>query len=122
MLEKYYKYKIDYKEYVLLFKYGSFYESFGDDAFVISKIFKYKLVKIKDSYKCGFPINRLSYVLDNLCNESINFVVIDEGIKKRDFEDNTSYENFINEFHLDDYCRRVWRHLLFAWRHLRPCC
>lgn len=97
MLEKYYKYKIDYKEYVLLFKYGSFYESFGDDAFVISKIFKYKLVKIKDSYKCGFPINRLSYVLDNLCNESINFVVIDEGIKKRDFEDNKYLEYRIND-------------------------
>ena len=94
MLEKYYKYKIDYKEYVLLFKYGNFYETFDIDAYIISKLFNYKLVKIKDTFKCGFPNNSLSYVLDNLCDMSINFIVIDKNaIKEREFESNC-YSNY----------------------------
>lgn len=94
MLEKYYKYKIDYKEYVLLFKYGNFYETFDNDAYIISKLFNYKLVKMKDTFRCGFPINSLSYVLDNLCGMSINFIVIDKDtIKEREFESNC-YSNY----------------------------
>lgn len=94
MLEKYYKYKIDYKEYVLLFKYGNFYETFDNDAYIISKLFNYKLVKMKDTFRCGFPINSLSYVLDNLCGMSINFIVIDKDtIGIREFEIN-NYSNY----------------------------
>ena len=97
MLEKYYKYKMDYREYVLLFQYGNFYECFDIDAFIISKIFKYKLGKFKDSYKCGFPVSKLSNILDGLCDNSINFVVIDEDINKREFD----YNRYL-EYKIDD--------------------
>ncbi len=46
MLEKYYKYKLDYREYVLLMKFGIFYECIDKDAFILHKIMKYRLKRL----------------------------------------------------------------------------
>lgn len=35
MLEKYYKYKADYKEFIIFIKCGTFYECLGKDALII---------------------------------------------------------------------------------------
>ena len=40
MLEKYYKYKLDYRNYLII-KIGSFYECFDKDALIINKLFNY---------------------------------------------------------------------------------
>lgn len=98
MLEKYYKEKIINRDYILLFKYGSFYEVFDNDAYILCNILKYKLVKIKDTFKCGFPVDKLSYVLDILCNMNISFIVIDNCVRnKRDFINNKYNDYMITD-------------------------
>lgn len=95
MLEKYYKYKLDYKNYLLLLKFGSFYETIDNDAFIINKIFNYKLKKLSNTFKSGFPISSLNKVLDKLNECHINYIVIDDDIVlKKDFKNN-NYSNYI---------------------------
>ena len=65
MLEKYYKYKIDYKEYLILIKCGNFYECIDKDAFIMHKIFNYKLKKVSNTVKVGFPISNLNKIEAN---------------------------------------------------------
>lgn len=47
MLEKYYKYKIEYKEFILMIKFGNFYEMFDKDAVIASKLLDYKISKFQ---------------------------------------------------------------------------
>lgn len=78
MLEKYYKYKLDYREYVLLMKFGIFYECIDWDAFILHKIFNYKLKKLGKTYKAGFPIGSIDKVIKYLEYYKINYVVIND--------------------------------------------
>ena len=71
MLEKYYKYRIKYNDCLLFFKYGNFYELFDKDAYIISKLFNYKISIISDNIKCGFPVNKLDDILNALDKEHI---------------------------------------------------
>ena len=75
MLDKYYKYKFDYKEYIILIKSGIFYECIGKDALIINKIFNYKIKKINNTFKCGFPINNIKYVISILKQNNINYII-----------------------------------------------
>ena len=100
MLEEFYKYKIDYKDYIIMIKVGKFYEIIDQDALIINKIFKYKLSKLSDNLKCGFPVNTLDKVLDVLKEQRLNYLVIEDGtaILEEKFEDNCydSYNVDIN--------------------------
>lgn len=94
MLEKYYKYKMDYREYVVLIKFGNFYECFEKDAFILNVLFNYKVKKISNSFKVGFPISSLDNVIDKFHKEKINYVVVDnENVIKKSF-DNNNYFNY----------------------------
>ena len=95
MLEKYYKYKLDYRDYLLLLKFGSFYESIDNDAFIMNKIFNYKLKKLSNTFKSGFPISSLNKVLSKLNECHINYIIIDDDIiLKKDFKNN-NYSNYV---------------------------
>ena len=94
MLEKYYKYKIKYDDYILLIKIGNFYEMFDIDSLIINKLFDYKLKPIKDTFKCGFPINSLDNVINKLNYENINYVIIDDEIIKDKRYENNNYKNY----------------------------
>ena len=78
MLEKYYKYKLDYREYVLLMKFGIFYECVDRDAFILHKIMKYRLKRLGNTYKVGFPIGSIDKVIKYLEYYKINYVVIND--------------------------------------------
>ena len=43
--------KLEYKEYVILFKSGSFYTSFDEDSLILNKIFNYKIIELKNNIK-----------------------------------------------------------------------
>ncbi len=89
MLEKYYKYKIDYKEYLILLKCGSFYELIDNDSFIMNTIFNYKLKRLSNTFKVGFPISSLNNVLNKLNQSHINYIVVNEDIiLEENFEDN----------------------------------
>ena len=82
MLERYQKYRLEYKECIIFINVGSFYEVFDKDSLILNKIFGYKVKRIKDNIKVGFPISKLDYVLRLIDN--INYIVIDNiVIKKR---------------------------------------
>ncbi len=92
MLETYYKYRLEYKDNILFIKVGSFYETFDKDALILNKLFGYKIKRIKDKIKVGFPLNRLDYVLRLIGN--INYTIIDnKEIKEKRFKDN-EYNNY----------------------------
>ena len=94
MLEKYYKYKVRYNDYVLLIKIGNFYEIFDIDSLIMNQMFNYKLKPIKDTFKCGFPISSLDNVISTLDLNKVNYLVIDDDIKiNKDFEEN-NYKNY----------------------------
>lgn len=95
MLEEYYKNKIDYREFVIMIKYGNFYEIFDKDAIIINKELNYKLSKISDTVKCGFPVSSIDKVLNILENKKINYIVIENKtiVKEKSFEDN-KYNTF----------------------------
>ena len=41
MIDLFRKLKLKYKEYVILFKRGSFYISFDEDSLILNKVFNY---------------------------------------------------------------------------------
>lgn len=88
MLEKYYKYKLDYRNYIILIKIGSFYECFDKDAFIINKLFNYKLKRINNSFKLGFPIKAIDKIILKLNELNINYLVVDEEVIRKEFKEN----------------------------------
>ena len=95
MLEEYYRNKIKYKEFIIMIKFGNFYEIFDKDAVIASNILNYKLSKISDTVKCGFPISSLDKVLNLLKDKQINYVVIENNnvTNEQNFENNI-YNSF----------------------------
>ena len=95
MLEKYYKYRMQYKEYIIFIKLGNFYEVFDKDSLILNKIFGYKVKRIQDNIKVGFPVNKLQNILNLLNN--INYIIVDkENIKEKKYEDNRYSEYKFN--------------------------
>ena len=47
MLETYYRYRLEYKDFLLFIKMGNFYEVFDKDSLILNKLFGYKIKKIK---------------------------------------------------------------------------
>jgi hypothetical protein len=92
MLETYYKYRMEYKDFLLFIKIGNFYEVFDKDSLILNKLFGYKIKRIKDSIKVGIPLNRLDYILKLIGN--INYVVIDNTVIEKQEFDNNKYKDY----------------------------
>lgn len=95
MIEKYYKYKLDYRDYLIFIKCGSFYECIDNDAFIINKLFNYKIKKLSRNFKVGFPIRSFEIVLDKICDKKINYIVVDDGISEKKEFDNNNYSRYV---------------------------
>ena len=59
VVDLYNTYKDNYKEYVVFIKIGNFYETYNNDAYIISKIMNYKVKNISNNVRVGFPITSL---------------------------------------------------------------
>jgi DNA mismatch repair ATPase MutS len=87
MLEMYYKYRLEYKDFLIFIKIGNFYEVFDKDSLILNKLFGYKIKRIKDNIKVGFPISRIGYITRLIDN--INYIVINnDKIIKKEFNNN----------------------------------
>ena len=107
MLEKYYKYKLDYREYVLLMKFGIFYECIDRDAFILHKIMKYRLKRLGNTYKVGFPIGSIDKVIKYLEYYKINYVVINDIVDMvKKFRKN-NYNKYLENYDDVDIIGRV---------------
>ena len=88
MLELYYKYRYEYQDYLIFIKSGNFYEVFDKDSLILNDLFNYKVKRIKDNIKTGFPINKLNYITKLIGN--ISYIIIENGniIDKKIFNNN----------------------------------
>lgn len=74
-IDKYVKFKSQYKDYVVLVKSGNFYYSFDEDAFILKYFFDYQ---IREN-RVGFPLNAKAKVKSVLNRYNINLIeVIDD--------------------------------------------
>lgn len=74
-IDKYVKFKSEYKDYVVLVKSGNFYYSFDEDAFILKYFFDYQ---IREN-RVGFPLNAKAKVKSVLNRYNINLIeVIDD--------------------------------------------
>jgi len=68
--------KVEYKEYVILFKSGNFYISFDEDSTILNKIFDYKIVDLKNNIKTGFPLTNMDMVKEKFEELKINYIIV----------------------------------------------
>ena len=90
MIDLFRQLKLEYKDYLIIFKSGSFYLSFDEDATILNNIFNYKIVKLKNNIKSGFPINQLENNLKIIDGKNINYIIVDKKriIDKKEFSRN----------------------------------
>ena len=99
MIENYYINKLKYEDYLIITKYGNFYELIGKDALIMNKLFNYKLVKLSNIFKVGFPVNKLEENILKIDNLNINYIVFDKEkeIISKSFENNNYFKYKLNE-------------------------
>lgn len=74
-------------EDLILIKIGTFFQSFGKDAYVLSYLLGYQLKPIAQNYSmCGFPKSGLAKVLSKLEEMNINYIVLDKSDNYNEME------------------------------------
>lgn len=106
MLDLFRIFKAEYNDYILLFKSGSFFIAFDEDAVILNKIFNYKLVSLKNNFKVGFPLSLKDKNIEVLKNKKINYVIIEDrkisSSQKFKFNNYKKYkENFLKIMSID---------------------
>lgn len=93
----YNKYKLIYKDYVILIKNGNFYLGINDDSIVLNNIFKFKITESKNFLKCGFPLDSIYKVIDTLGELNINYLIIDNDITDKKKYTTNNYLKYTNK-------------------------
>lgn len=109
MKNKYDLYKIEFKNFIILFKCGNFYISINDDAFIMHNIFNHKIINTGKFFKTGFPISSLNKIQIELTTKHINHIIIDNNIIGKNKFKNNSYSNYINTIDYNSICNRINR-------------
>ena len=83
MMKQYFAFKADYPEAVLLFRCGDFYETYGDDALIASKVLGIVLTKRSSAVPgaipmAGFPYHSLETYLPRLVKAGYKVAVCDQ--------------------------------------------
>ena len=83
MMKQYFAFKADYPEAVLLFRCGDFYETYGDDALIASKVLGIVLTKRSSAVPgaipmAGFPYHSLETYLPRLVRAGSKVAVCDQ--------------------------------------------
>ncbi|MGN1301476.1 MAG: hypothetical protein ACI4U9_02995 [Clostridia bacterium] len=81
---------------IILIKVGTFYYTYGKDAYIISYLFNYKLSKTSNICSCGFPTSNLNKVMAELEQKQINYIILD---KRNNYDlDNKSDNKNLNKY------------------------
>lgn len=88
--------KLEYKDYIILIKSGSFYCSFDEDAVVLKKVFNYKINQLKSGIKVGFPTSLIEKNTNILRKQKINYIIVEDKkvVKREKFKFN-NYSKYI---------------------------
>ena len=69
-----------HKDTIIIVKIGNFYNVFGQDAYIISYLFGYKLNKIYNGIiTTGFPKESINKVMARLEHKKINYLVVNKS-------------------------------------------
>lgn len=88
---------------------GIFYIAYGQDALLLSSICGFKLVKLKKTYKCGFPGNSFNKWESVLINHNCSYVVVAERdklngeLKERFLLKQVGLDKCVDNFVVEDY-------------------
>ena len=96
MKEQYLNYKKDYDKYILLIKNGNFYISLNNDAYIMNKLFNYKILESTNIIKTGFPITNIDKIKNELINKEINYLIIDNNIIDKYKSKNNNYDKYLS--------------------------
>ena len=81
------------KKSIILRKVGGFYQTFDDDALIISYFFDYKIV----NYICGFPISVIEKIINVLEENTINYTIKQEEEITKDFKTKNNYDKYLEK-------------------------
>ena len=104
--------KSRYKKYVILIKVGNFYETYGEDGYLLNNLFDYKVSDIGKVKRVGFPLIAYNKVISKLTTFKINYIVVEGGMTiKKKFKLN-NYGKYINSLdsiniRVDRICERI---------------
>lgn len=86
--------KLIHAEDVVLVHIGKFYYMYGKDAYILSYLFGYKLMLIKDSniYSCAFPTTSFAKVIAQIENKKMNYIIVDRR-NNYDIEEKANFGN-----------------------------
>lgn len=112
VIDKYSLYKNKYPKYVILIKVGIFYESYGEDAYILNNLFSYKVKDFNGFKRVGFPSGSYDKVISKLKGFKINYAVIDgDEVNKKKFNFN-NYDRYIpNDLNLEDRINKIYDRL-----------
>lgn len=86
IMKQYYDFKIEYKDFILLFQVGSFFETYFDDAVIFSKICGLTVTKRKfktgNVLMAGIPVSELEIYVNKLIKNNLKVVVVSQMGKK----------------------------------------
>lgn len=83
------------KNKIIIIKVGSFYEIYGEEAYIINNLFNYKIKEVSGSVRVGFPPASYNKVIEKLETLKISYLVKDgSNINIVDYP-NTNYNNFV---------------------------
>lgn len=81
------------KRSIVLRKVGGFYQTFDEDALIISYLFNYKVI----NHKCGFPIIAINKVTNILEENNINYIIKDKEEQIKDFKKKNNYDKYLEK-------------------------
>ena len=81
-----------YSKYIIIIRCGYFYEIYGEDAYIMNKIFGYKIKNVGGMDRVGFPVNSYNKVINRLNRCHINYYIF--GSDKIKFKDN-NYDKYL---------------------------
>lgn len=77
-IDLYNKNKVNNLNLMLIYKVGIFYQVYNIDAYILSYLTNYKVIKYKDYQRIGFPLHRLNAITRLLENKGIGYIVREE--------------------------------------------
>ena len=87
--------KKKYDKYVILIKVGNFYETYGEDTYLMNNLFDYKIKEVGGVGRVGFPLIAYNKVTDKLKCFKINYLIVEGvNITKKKFNNN-NYDKYV---------------------------
>lgn len=104
--------KIKYAKYVVLIRVGTFYETYGEDGYLLNNLLDYKIKDVGGVKRVGFPLVAYNKVIAKLTTFKINYLVVEgSDVIKKKFNIN-NYSRYIKNddsisIRVDRICERL---------------